>query len=195
VRHAPGVGGDRRGCWGNYVGLGLEAFHIARKKVCVACFFGAGLAGKNFDERRFALHQVLQAGLHGAEIVEGMHTLAARAEFAGGLRAAQEQDAEDGNFVAVEVKGFLEAMLVLGDAAVRGADGTDERLTVEGMQRVADGGFLEIHDRFTVRFLVAGIEESVQGERVVLGSVGLLFDEGTENAAFDFVQKDIHGLK
>jgi hypothetical protein len=124
-----------------------------------------------------------------------MHALGARAEFAGRLRAAQQQDAEDGNFVAVEVEGFLKAVLILGDAAVRGADGTDERLAVEGMQRVANGGFVEIHDRFTVRFLVTGVEESVQGKRVVLGSSSFLFDEGTQDAAFDFVQKDIHGLR
>jgi hypothetical protein len=66
---------------------------------------------------------MLQAGLHGAEIVEGVHALGAGAEFAGRLRTAQEQDAENGDFVAIEVESFLQAVLVLGDAAVRGADG------------------------------------------------------------------------
>ncbi len=161
----------------------------------VASLLGAGLARKNFDEWRLALHQMLKAGLHGTQVVEWMHTLGAGAELAGGLRAAQQQDAEDGDLVTIKVEGFLEAMLVLGDAAVGGADGTNEGLSVQGMQGLADGGFVEIHDRIAVRFLVTGVDEGVQGERVVFGSGDLLFDEGAESAAFDLVQKDVHGVK
>src|SRR3989475_12968133 len=131
----------------------------------VARLFGAGLPGKILDEGRLALHQVLQAGLHGAEIVEGVHPLGARAEFAGRLGAAQEQDTENGDFVAIEVEGFLQAVLVLGDAAVRGADGADEGLLAQRMERLADGRFVEIRGGFPVRFLVASIDEAVQGER------------------------------
>ncbi len=116
----------------------------------VASFFGARLARENFHERWLALHQVLQARLHGAQIVKRMHALGARAEFAGGLRAAQEQDGEDGDLVTIKVEGFLEAMLVLSDAAVRGTDGTDEGLAVERMQGLADGGFVEIHNRIAI---------------------------------------------
>ncbi len=152
----------------------------------VAHLFGAGLPGKNLDEGRLALHQVLQAGLHGAEIVEGVHAFGARAEFAGRLGAAQEQDTENGDFVAIEVEGFLQAVLVLGDATVRGADGADEGLLVQRMERLADGGLVQIHRGFAVRFLVAGIDEGVQGKRVIFGSGDFFFDEGAQYAAFDF---------
>jgi len=54
-----------------------------------------------------------------------MHALGAGAKFARRLRAAQQQDAEDGNLVTIEVEGFLEAVLILGDAAVRSADIAD----------------------------------------------------------------------
>ncbi len=161
----------------------------------VARLFGAGLPGENLDERRFALHQMLQAGLHGAKIVEGVHALGAGAKFAGRLRTAQEQDTENGDFVAIEVEGFLEAVFVLGDAAVRGADGADEGLLVQRMERLADGRLVQIHGGFSVRFLVAGIDESVQGERVVFGSGDFFFDEGAQDAAFDFVQEDVHGVE
>ena len=50
-----------------------------------------------------------------------MHALGAAAEFAGSLRAAQQEDAEDGGLAASEVEGFLQPMLVLGDAAVGAA--------------------------------------------------------------------------
>ncbi len=161
----------------------------------VAGLLGAGLARKNFDEGRLALHQMLQAGLHGAQVVERMHALGASAQFAGGLRTAQQQDTEDGDFVAVEIEGFLETVLVLGDAAVRGADGADQGLSIERMQGVANGGFVESHDRIAIRFLVAGVDESVEGERIVFGSGDFFFDEGAQHAAFDFVQEEVHGKK
>jgi len=168
---------------------------IAGQKVRVARLLGARLARKNFDERRLALHQVLKAGLHGAEVVERMHALGAGANLAGGLRTAQQQNAKNSDFVAIEVEGFLEAVFVLGDAAVRGADGADQGLSVERMQGLADGSFVEVHDRIAIRFLVAGVDEGVERERIVFGSSDFFFDEGAQDAAFDFVQEDAHGVE
>ena len=128
----------------------------------VAGFFGAGLAREDFGEGRLALHQMVQAGLDGRQIVETMHALGAGAKLAGSLRPAEEQDAEDSDFVAVEIEGLLKTMLILGDAAVRGADGTDQGLAVEGVEGLADGSFVEVHDGIAVRFLVAGVEEGVE---------------------------------
>src|SRR5690349_9017489 len=113
---------------------------------------------------------MLQAGLHGAQIVEGVHALGARAEFAGSLRAAEQQDAKNGDLVAIEIESFLEAVFVFGDAAVRGTDGADEGLAVERMEGLANGDFVESHDRLAIRLLVAGVDKGVQGERVVFGS-------------------------
>ena len=161
----------------------------------VAGLFCAGLPGKNFDEGRLALHQMLQAGLHGAQVVEGVHAFGAGAQFAGSLRATEQQDAQNGDFVTIKVEGFLEAVLVLGDAAVRGADGADQGLSVERMQGLADGGFVEIHDRIAVRFLVASVDQCVQGKWIVFRSGDFLFDQGAEDSAFDFVQKDVHGVE
>src|SRR5258708_31150844 len=70
--------------------LGLKRLHIARQEMRVPRFFGPGLSRKNFCERGLALHQVLQAGLHSAEVVEWMHAFGAGAEFAGSLRTAQQ---------------------------------------------------------------------------------------------------------
>ncbi len=97
--------------------------------------------------------------------------------------------------MTIKVEGFLEAVLVLGDAAVRGADGTDQGLSVQRMKGLADGGFVEIHDRIAVRFLVASVDEGVQGKWIVFGSGDFFFDEGAQDPAFDFVQKDVHGVE
>jgi hypothetical protein len=63
------------------------------------------------------------------------------------------------------------------------------------MQGLADGGLVESHDGFAVRFLVAGVEEGVEGEWIVFGRGDLFFDERTKDAAFDFGQLDVHRLK
>src|SRR5882762_2333268 len=124
----------------------------------VTGLLGSGLAGKNFGQRGLALHQVLQTGLHRAQVAERVHSLGTRAKFAGSLWAAEEQNAENGDLVTIEVEGFLESMLVLGDPAVRRADGTDQGLPVQRMQSLADGSFVEIHGGIAVRFLVAGVD-------------------------------------
>jgi hypothetical protein len=60
-------------------------------------------------------------------------------------------------------------------------------LFVQRVERLADGVFVEIHGRLAIRFLVAGIDESVQGEWVVFGSGDLFFDEGAQDAALNFI--------
>ena len=161
----------------------------------VSRFFGARLARENFDERGLALHQMLQAGLHGAQVVEGMHAFGAGAKFAWGLGSTQQQDAENGGLVTIEIEGLLEAVLVLGHAGVQGAHGADQGLSVQRMQGLADGGFVEGHDRIAIRFLIASVDQGVQRERVVFGSGSFLFDEGPQDPAFDFVQEDAHGVE
>ena len=58
--------------------------------------------------------------MDGVQVVERVEAIGARAEFAGRLRAAEEQDADQGGLVAMEVEDVGEAMLVFWDAAVGG---------------------------------------------------------------------------
>src|SRR5438876_5931008 len=106
-----------------------------------------------------------------------MQAFGAGAQLAGSLRSTQQQDAENSGLMTIEIEGFLEPVLVLGDAAVRGTHRADQGLSVERMQSLADGSFVEIHHRIAIRFLVAGIDESIERERVVFGSGDLFFDE------------------
>src|ERR1041384_3167752 len=94
--------------------LRLCLHDVARQKVGIARFFRACLPRKLLNERRLTLHQMLQARLHGPEILEGMHTLGAASQFPWRLRPPQQQQAQDSRLVAIEVEGFLQPVLVFG---------------------------------------------------------------------------------
>src|SRR5216684_2252230 len=83
---------------------------LAAEEVGVAGFFCAGLAGEDCGQRRVSLGQAIKGGDYVVEGFEVIHAVGAAAEFAGGLRAAQEEDADYCYFAAVEVEDFLEAM-------------------------------------------------------------------------------------
>lgn len=44
------------------------------------------------------------------------------------------------------------------------------------MERVADGIFVETHNGVAIGFLVASVEEGVEGERVIFGRGDFFFD-------------------
>jgi hypothetical protein len=165
---------------------------VAGEKVGVAGFFGAGVSREEDDKRRLALHQQSQGGVDGGEVVELVEALGAGAEFAGSLRAAEKENAEERDFVAVEVEGFREAMLVLGDAAV-GGGGARQAVLVKGVERVANGVFVEGHDGFAIGFLVASVEDGVERERVIFRSGDFFFDERAEDASFGGSELEVHG--
>src|ERR1700730_1771362 len=97
----------------------------------IARFLCARLPSENLDQRRLAVHQALQRGLHFAQIIKVMHALDAAAKLARGLRTTEQQLAENGSFATIEVEGFLQAMFVLGDAAVGSADRARQRIIVQ----------------------------------------------------------------
>ena len=78
LRYSFSIGGDRNvrrlGC-----GLGVPFGLFAGQEMRVTRFLGTRLPGKNFCERRLTLHEVLQTGLHGAQIFESVHALRASA--------------------------------------------------------------------------------------------------------------------
>ena len=134
--------------------------------------------------------EAVEGGVDGGEVVEGVHAVGAAAEFAGGLGAAQEEEAEEGGLVAAEVEDGADAVLVLGDAGV--ADGGDEGEVFEGVKGLADVLFGEIEDGIAAGALVAGVEEGVEREGIVLGGGDLFFDEGAEDAELDLVELHIY---
>ena len=160
----------------------------------VAGFLGAGLARKNPCQRRIALSQAVEGGDDVVEGFEVIHAVGAAAEFAGSLRAAQQEHADDCDLAAVEVEDFLQAVFELGDAAVGAAGRAGEALFLQRGQGVANGGFVERHDRVAIVFLVAGVDQGVERERVVVGRGDVFFDQRAEDAGFDFGEVSMSDL-
>lgn len=197
LREPLGIRGTHFGRLGRgeriYRGVLRDGFrNIAGQEMNVAGFLGARLARKDFHKRRVAIHEQVEGGVDGGEIVELVEAVGARAKFAGSLRSTKKENAEESNFVAVEVEDFGEAVFELGDAAV-GGSGAGQALLAQGMERAANGVFVKLHNRITIRFLVGGVEDSVQGERVVVGGGDFFFDERAKDAGFRWSQGEVHG--
>jgi len=123
--------------------------------------------------------QALESGLDSGEVVEGVETVGAAAEFAGGLGATEHEEAEDGGLVAAKIEDGADPMLVLGDTGI--ADGRDEGEVFKGMEGLADLFFGEIEDRIAAGALVACVKQGVEGEGVVLWRGDLFLDERAED--------------
>jgi hypothetical protein len=91
----------------------------------IAGLVGGGAAGQSFE-----------SGLDGGEVVEGVETVGAAAQFAGGLGAAEHQEAKDGGLVAAKIEDGADPMLVLGDAGV--VNRSDEGEVFKGMEGLAN---------------------------------------------------------
>ena len=143
-------------------GHSFRGRRVAGKELHVARFFCARLARKYGSERRLTLAEAVEGGDDIVEGFEAVHAFGAAAEFAGSLRAAEEKHAEDGDFAAIEVENFLQAMLVLGDPAIGAAGGTGETFFLQRGKCVTDGIFIESHHGVTVVFLVPGVDQGVE---------------------------------
>jgi hypothetical protein len=140
------------------------------------------LAGEDGYEGRVALHELLQAGKNIGDLVEAVEAFGAAAEFAGGLMAAQEEDADERCLGASKVEGFTEPVLILGHAAIGAAGTAREAEILKAVQGQADFFVIEMHYRFAVGELVAGVDECVERLRVVVGSGDFLFDKRPKDA-------------
>jgi len=121
-----------------------------------------------------------------------MNAFRTDAEFARSLRAAEHEHAENGGFAASEIEDFLNAVLVLRDAALCSADGTGKLLVFEAVESLAHFGFVQMHFRIAIIFLIAGVDQRVEGERVVLGRGRLFFNKRAEDAGFHGIDDDGH---
>ncbi len=146
--------------------------------------FGSGLARQDGGQRRFAVDEALQRRLHVVKVFKGVEALGAPAQFAWSLRAAQQQDAEDGDLTSSEIKRFVNAMFVLRDTRIGAARGTGEILRLQTVECAANLFFGESGHGFAIVLLVTGVDQCIERERVVVGSGDVLFDEGTEDAGF-----------
>jgi hypothetical protein len=83
-------------------------------------------------------------------------------------------------------------MLVLCNAAVGAAGRSREVLGVQSVQRLSNRVFIQTHHRLAVVLLIAGVDQSVQGERIVIWGSNVFLHQSAEYAGFYFVQEMIH---
>jgi hypothetical protein len=160
--------------------------------VCVANLFCAGLARKSLDQGGLALDEAVEYGEDVFEFVEAEDALGAAAKLAGGLRTAEQERAEDSGLASGKVEDFLEALLILGNAAVCVARGAGELLVFETVQCEADRIFIELHEGGSIVLLIACVDQGIEGEGIVLRSGAFFFDEGAEHAGFYGSQQNGH---
>ena len=115
--------------------------------------------------------QAVERGDDVVERLEVVHAVGAAAEFAGGLGAAEQEHADHGDLATVEVEDFLESVFVFRDAAVGAAGRAGQSLFLQRGEGVTNRGLVEGHDRVAIVFLVAGVDQGVERERVVAGVV------------------------
>src|SRR6185437_2767904 len=141
---------------------------FAGKQVRVAGFLFAGTAREKGYERwtRFAVlpgfsaRHAFERALHRGDVVEAVEAVGAVAQLAGGLWAAQKQQAEDCDLRAFEVEPLAGAVLELEHAAVMHAAGKAEFFQMR--ERLADGDLVQLHDRLAAGLLIAGVHQRVQ---------------------------------
>jgi hypothetical protein len=145
--------------------------------VRVAGLLGAGLAGQHGDERRSALAKLLQPGEDVGDFSEGVEALSAAAELAWSLRAAEEENTDEGRFSAREVVRFSQPVLVLGNAAIGATGAAGEAHVFKAAQSEVNFFLVEVGDWLAIGALVAGVDQGIEREGIVVGGGGFLFEE------------------
>ena len=144
--------------------------------------------------QRFGLpfHQTGQAGIHGFQVVELVKPLSARAQFTGGLGAAQHQHAQHGGLPTAQVDDLRQAVRMLGHPHIVAAQARRQSLGTQSGQRRLYRILVVRDHRLAVGFLVASVHQRVQRERVILGRRDLFFHEGAQHPRLNVVQLDAH---
>jgi hypothetical protein len=167
--------------------------------VGIARFAGPWLARQNDGESaKFVAGRVgegtvcepLQSGLDSFEIVKGIKTIGAAAEFAGSLGTAKHKKTKDGGFIAAKVENRTDAVLVLGYARI--VDGGDEREVLKRMESLPNLLFGQVQYGIAAGALVARVDQSVERERIIFRRGDLFFDQGAENAELQGIEAHIY---
>ena len=123
------------------------------------------------------------------ETLELRHAVRPKPEFAHGLGPAKEEHGQERTLPAVEGQCLVDHVPVAhGGPAMGGEDETDETLLLQLVEDRDHGVLVVVGHGLPVGCLVAGGDEGVQGERVLLGSGELLFQERADHACRVWVQ-------
>ena len=120
-----------------------------------------------------------------------MHAVGAAAQLAGRLGAAQQQLGQNGSLMLREVIRFLQAMLVFAHAADHVVGRPGQPLFLQAAQGVAHRVFVQGHHRIAIGFLVAGVDQRIQGKRIIFGC-GELLSTSEPSTRVYFAQKEAY---
>ena len=165
---------------------------VSPQNSCISRLFRPRLARQHPHQRRVALDELLQGALHIGQLVEPVKPVRATAKLPGRLRSAQQQDTEHRDFPPTEVVDLGKPMLVLRHPAVGPTHRAGQALVVQPMKGLPHGILIQVRHRVAVGFLVAGIEQGVHRQRVVVRSGDLFFDQGPEHPRFHFREQGRH---
>ena len=117
------------------------------------------------------------------EAIELRHAVRAEPELAHGLGPAKEEHGQERTLPAVERQCLVDHVPIAhGGPAMGGEDETNETLLLQLVEDRQHGVLVVVGHRLPVGCLVAGGDEGVQGEGVLLGSGELLFQERADHA-------------
>jgi hypothetical protein len=173
---------DGRG-GGNTRGAGCKRIDWPAEEMGIGGDATSMAGGQADDEGAFGVVlQSVELGLDAGQIREGVEPLAALAEFTCCLMTAQEKGAEKGDRGWREVVDFgVKVVPVFRDA---GASLTELKGPLgfsKSVKCADDGCFVEMGDRVAIGGLVAGGDESVEGQRVGVWDENFFFEEATQD--------------
>lgn len=142
--------------------------------------------GDELDHRRFAPGEFIKEALCDVHAVEaaGDHAGGVPAEFAKGLRPAQEEFGEQDELLRADVEGFASDVPELLHAAAGEVHFAHEPLASKRVQSIEDGVFVELGDRQAIVLLVAAGGEAVEGHGIGPWNGLCFLDERAQNAGF-----------
>ena len=91
---------------------------------------------------------------------------------------------------AVEVEDLAQPVLVLGHASIRAARPARQMQILQPVQSLAHRFFVQVRHRLAVRALVAGIDQRVQRERIVVRRRDFLFNQSAQHACLGEGEQD-----
>ena len=164
--------------------IGIRGIQAGGENRCKRASFATGWVSGG------AACEAFDGGLDGGEVVERIKAVGAAAEFPGvwGPRRSERQR------MAVSsrrrLRTVLDVVFVFGDAGIA-RTGVMRCSIFKGVEGLADFFFGEIQDRVAAVALIAGVDQGVEGERVVFGRGDLFFYKGAEDAELNGVEMHV----
>ncbi len=101
------------------------------------------------------------------------------------LRAAEQEDAQDGGLRRIESERLVEELPILRRATARAAREPRPAAAGELLERFVDLPFLELENRLAIRRLIAGEAERVERQGVLIRGRALLLEQAAEHPELD----------